>query len=1125
MTVVAEHALLFDQHPDPLWIIDRKTLRFLAVNDAALECYGYGRDAFLAMTLADLAAVSGSTPVLRGPVLHRTGDGQVIDVELLSHSEVAPSRSQLMMLARVRQCAHPERAAVAMAELQEAQVNLRTAQRLLQLAIWKMDLGTRTLSWSSEASSIYGLAPGDFDGSYAQYLALVHPEDREAMQSTFEDFAVSSAKDLGFEHRVARPDGSIVTVRGLGERTNSNGRPQIVGVVQNITDQRRDQVLLDEANHLLRMAGRAAQLGAWRVGVGAESVWWSDETARIHGEPAGTQPSKTSGIDYYAPEDQDRFRKALDASLREGQAFDETLQIVTRQGERRVVRAVGEPERDTEGRIISVRGAFQDISELVAAREASVSMAGRLSQTLAHMSDAFYLLDQDLRVVYLNQRAGKILNTATGEVLGQRTVAGVDDLAGMLKRAYDIALETGQPQTFEHFLDTSGLWYQVNCHPVPEGLAVYFRDITQARERDQQLRLLDAAVSRSNDVLLITDAADDAGPGDPKIVYVNQAFSRLTGYSAEEVIGKSPRLLQGPKTQRGELDRIRAALERWEPVRAELINYTKSGQEFWLEMDIVPLANDSGWYTHWVAIERDVTERKRTEAAHRELSERVELIAQASEDLIWDWDQRSDLIWWNRSFSRVFGFEPAQSPTSLDVWRQVVHPDDQARVTDGLVKALNGDARHWEDEYRFIRADGAERIAVDRGYIIRDSEGKALRMLGSIVDVTERRELDERLRQAMKMEAIGQLTGGIAHDFNNLLTVILGNSELLHLRLEGQTDLQAYAEMTATAAQRGAEMTQRLLAFARRQVLNPQVIQVNELLQQMEQLLRRSLGEAIDIQLELKEGLWLTEVDPGQLETVVLNLCINARDAMPNGGRLRLATRNLGTLDDGVSPPSRDLPGPCLRISVIDTGCGMSPEVLRRAFDPFFTTKDVGRGSGLGLSMAYGFASQSGGAVQIDSRLGRGTAVHLYLPRTLMAAPPSEPEASQSVVVGGPEKILLVEDNDLVGQHVAGQLAEMGYGVVRASQATEALVRLMQQPDIDLMLSDVVMPGGMNGQALADLARTRNSKLKILLTSGYADENCGVPSPQASAVYPLLRKPYRRQDLAHKLRQILEADA
>jgi CheY-like chemotaxis protein len=379
------------------------------------------------------------------------------------------------------------------------------------------------------------------------------------------------------------------------------------------------------------------------------------------------------------------------------------------------------------------------------------------------------------------------------------------------------------------------------------------------------------------------------------------------------------------------------------------------------------------------------------------------------------------------------------------------------------------------------------------------------------------------LRQAQRLEAIGQLTGGIAHDFNNLLTIILGNAELLADSLSAEQELRLLAEMTQTAAERGAELTSRLLAFARRQALDPRATDVAALLRGMDGLLHRTLGEQVELEVIHGGGLWQAMVDAPQLESAILNLCINARDAMPGGGRLTIETRNVHLDNDYADAHAEVIPGQYLQIAVSDTGLGMAPDVLARAFEPFFTTKPVGQGSGLGLSMVFGFAKQSRGHVKIYSEPGQGTTVKLYLPRAFDGEPmtaPSEDAAEYS----GSERILVVEDDELVRTHVTAQLRDLGYRVVAVKNGPEALEALRQIADIDLLFTDVVMPGGLNGRQLAEQAVRLRPGLPVLFTSGYT-ENAIVHHGRLDPGVNLLNKPYRRRDLATKVRKALSPDA
>jgi signal transduction histidine kinase/CheY-like chemotaxis protein len=386
------------------------------------------------------------------------------------------------------------------------------------------------------------------------------------------------------------------------------------------------------------------------------------------------------------------------------------------------------------------------------------------------------------------------------------------------------------------------------------------------------------------------------------------------------------------------------------------------------------------------------------------------------------------------------------------------------------------------------------------------------------------RRIGETLRQSERLRAVGELTGGIAHDFNNLLTVILGNTELLAQELEDRPAAQALAQMVQRAAENAAELTKRLLAFSRRQALDARPTDIGRLVRGMKPLLRRTLGEQIDVRIAAAEGLWPALVDPPQLESAIVNLCINARDAMPAGGTLTIEVANID-LDAAYAELDAELqPGPYVMVVVSDTGTGMSPEVLARAFDPFFTTKEVGKGTGLGLSMVWGFVKQSKGHVKIYSEPGHGTTVRLFLPRAGVEAAPSADHGQPLEALRGSERILLVEDDELVRAHVAMQLEQLGYRVVCAGSGPEALAVLARDQAFDLLFTDIVMPGGMNGRQLAEEACRRVPGLRVLFTSGYT-EQAALHQGSLGAGMRLLAKPYRREDLALRVRESLDEAA
>lgn len=382
---------------------------------------------------------------------------------------------------------------------------------------------------------------------------------------------------------------------------------------------------------------------------------------------------------------------------------------------------------------------------------------------------------------------------------------------------------------------------------------------------------------------------------------------------------------------------------------------------------------------------------------------------------------------------------------------------------------------------------------------------------------------EEALRQSQKMEAVGQLTGGIAHDFNNLLAGILGNLELLELRIsQGRLDaISRHLETAQGAAKRAAALTQRLLAFSRRQTLDPTSVNVNQLVAGLEDLLRRTVGPSVEIEVVGSGGLWTTLVDRYQLENALLNLCINARDAMPDGGRLTIETANKW-LDDRMARDRELPPGQYVSLCVSDTGTGMTPEVIARAFDPFFTTKPLGEGTGLGLSMIYGFVRQSGGQVRIYSEVGAGTTMCIYLPRHMgTVAETPEPEPMQIELGGHGETVLVIDDEASVRSLIVDVLTDGGYHVIEAADGPSGLKVLQSDLRIDLLITDVGLPGGMNGRQVADAGRVHRPRLKILFITGYA-ENAVVGNGLLGQDMHVITKPFGIEAIANKIRDLID---
>jgi PAS domain S-box-containing protein len=513
-------------------------------------------------------------------------------------------------------------------------------------------------------------------------------------------------------------------------------------------------------------------------------------------------------------------------------------------------------------------------------------------------------------------------------------------------------------------------------------------------------------------------------------------------------------------------------------------------------------------------VERDLANRAETERNFLR-----QMAGEAAGLAGWAYDPGSTEVTWSPELRQLYQ-RPEDYRPSLEAAFDHCVPEQRERIERRFQDCVQRGVPF--DEETEVTTGSGRRLWVRMiGRAERDAHGRVVRVHGAVQDLSERKQLESMLHQSQRLEAIGQLTGGIAHDFNNLLTVIIGNAELLIEATAGDARLHAPAVTTRQAAERGAELTRRLLAYARKQPLAPQPTDVADLLTGMDQLLRRSLGERIEIETVRAGGLWRAMVDPAQLESAVLNLCLNARDAMPDGGRLTLETANV-RLDDDYAASHHDVsPGHYVMIAVSDTGHGMTPEIAERAIEPFFTTKPAGQGSGLGLSMAYGFVKQSGGHIKLYSEPGEGTTVRLYVPRTSAEPGESEQPAVGSPTRGHGQRVLVVEDDDMVRAFVSRQVEMLGYRVLSAPDATRALELLDTHEDIDLLFTDVVMPGGLDGRQLAAAASARRPELKVLFTSGYTD-NAIVHHGRLDPGVVLLNKPYRLAELAAKLHSVIK---
>ncbi len=606
---------------------------------------------------------------------------------------------------------------------------------------------------------------------------------------------------------------------------------------------------------------------------------------------------------------------------------------------------------------------------------------------------------------------------------------------------------------------------------------------------------------------------------DPKGVVTNwnPGAWRIKGYRADEIIGQHfSRFYTAEDRANGLPQRALATAAQEGRFEGEGWRVRKDGERFWASVVIDAIRDDAGELIGFAKVTRDITERRKVQEALVESAEMARGIIDTALDAFVQMDDDGIVLEWNPQAEAIFGWSRAEA-VGRRLAALIIPPARRACHQRGLEQFLrtgDGPMLGRRVQLQALRRDGAE-ITVELSVNARQ-HGQRCVFNGFMRDVTEKLAAEAQLFHAQKMETIGQLTGGVAHDFNNLLTAIIGNLEVLAATVPEGSSVSRSLEAALRAAWRGSSLTEHLLAFSRRQEIRPEIVNIDRLVRDLVFLCQKTVGEAIEIEVRSQEDLWTCRIDPGQFEAALLNLAANARDAMNRSGRLTITTENRAIGGKGIG----DLAGgEYVVVSVADTGCGMSDEVLARVFEPFFTTKEVGEGTGLGLSQVYGFARQAGGIARIESTPGVGTTVRLYLPRSEGEIRHERTLNGLSRAPSGAATILVVEDDADVRDMIGGILSQLGYRTLVATTGAEALTRLRRERKVDLLFTDIVMPAGMSGIELARKARDLRPDLKILLSSGHAGDE--IKSHLLRGQFAFISKPYRTAALAAKLEEVL----
>ena len=1065
----------------------------------------------------------------------------------------------------------------AQADLQEAEDRLRLALEAAGTGIYDYDLVTGELTWDARTRALFGLlddAPVSYEGTF---LTGVHPEDRARADRAVQA-AIGSPEGFEIEYRVlGLRDGVERVLAAKGNTVFRDGAPvRFVGTVRDITEARaaeaqarRLAALVEQSSDFIGIAGLDGQAeylneaGRRLVGLG------SSEEARSH-----------KLVEYFAPEHRDAVLSEVLPTVREAGFWEGDLAFRDfATGASVPVHYTVFPVRDAEGAVTGYGTVTRDLTERRrqdAFRTALIELGDRLQDCADSAEMAYAAAEIMAQTLGLDRAGYGTVDAALGTIDIERdwTAPGVASVAGRhrfdhygevragLAEGLEVVIPdvTADPRTAADPapLLAIGARALINVPVMERGrlVAVFFLHDRQVRDwRTDKLAFIRDVAERTRDAIerfraeasrreseeqfrVFAQAIPNqvwAAYPDGSLYWFNDQFYAYCGEPKGSLLGPDAwaRIVHP--------DDVPPVAAAWNRAReTEGVYETEyrlrraDGVHRWFLVRGEPVRDPAGRITRWVGTNTDIEDQKRVVAELARLAGNLEQqVEERTRDRDRMWRLSTDVMLVARFDATIVAVNPAW--TALFGWSEaelvgrsfmdLVHPDDAAS-TAAAAGDLSGGATVPRFENRYRHKDGSYRwlswtAVPDEAFI--HAVGRDIQAEKEAAEALARTE--EALRQAQKMEAVGQLTSGIAHDFNNLLTGISGSLELMQTRMsQGRlTDLDRYMTAAQGAAKRAAALTHRLLAFSRRQTLDPKPTNVNALVHGMEDLIRRTVGPSVHIEVVGAAGLWSALVDPPQLENALLNLCINARDAMPEGGRITIETANKW-LDERAAK-ERDLPpGQYLSLRVTDTGTGMTPEVIARAFDPFFTTKPIGEGTGLGLSMIYGFARQSGGQVRIYSEVGHGTTMCIYLPRHYGDADDIEglPDLASAPRAEQGETVLIVDDEPSIRMLVTEVLEDLGYTAIEAADATAGLKVLQSDVRIDLLVTDVGLPGGMNGRQMADAGRQHRPDLKVLFITGYA-ENAAVGNGHLEPGMAVLTKPFVMEALATRIKELIAA--
>jgi len=933
---------------------------------------------------------------------------------------------------------------------------------------------------------------------------------------------------LTIDSRHRRKDGSTFPVSVTVSYVKHGDEEFTFVSARDTTAETEAKAALDASQKRLSIARRHTGFGLWEWNPKTDKITWSDETFLMMGfDPADGAPDHEAFMLRVHPDDRDRNRRALASALETDNTYNDDYRIVLPDGEVRYLSDHGIVTRDADDEVLYFTGICQDVTDEKAAEERLRQTEERLAVARRHVGMGTWEWDINTGASTWSDETFEIYGFEPGAIEPTyalyESLLHPDDVAHVHaceQKAFDS--ESGQFTAEYRIITTSGeLKYLYDGGVIfrddagqPVAMTGVIQDITDRKLAEQDLRDSENRLALAQRMAHIGSAQRDLSTGIASWSDETYAILGLNPATYDPSTEDFHNLVH-PDDRQYFSTYYDAAITDEKPYSIDFRIVRPNGEIRNIHVQSEPGYDASGHYLFRRATMQDVTERKRAEQAVVESERLYRSILDNMVDTFYRTDTEGNVVMASRSAEKLLGY------TMVEVLGQKLsafyaNPEQRDDFLEKVRESTTGILGY---EAEMIAKGGRSVWVSTNARHWTDADGTILGIEGTVRDVTEAHEVSEQLRQAQKMEAVGQLTGGIAHDFNNMLAVVMGNIEIAIEDTDDGSRTNTMLRATLTRTERGAELVKRLLSFSRKQALAPSVVRLDEVVQSMTSMFGQMLGETIRVTTRSVDGLWSCKVDRGEIENALLNLTINARDAMPDGGMITIASGN-ATLDDEGATALDMAPGDYSTVTVTDVGTGMTTDVLEHVLEPFYTTKGVGEGSGLGLPMVYGFVKQSGGGMRIETEPGEGTTITLYLPRAgkSVAAPTSDEQKPTEDSSG--QTVLVVEDDEEVRVVAVSMISGMGYKFIEAENALQAMQVLAGDDRIDVLFTDVIMPGKIRGPQLAVEAHKMRPGLKVILTTGYNDI-VDTDVQAAGLEFGLLRKPYRRAALAKALSDVL----